>query len=236
MKDQIWERPVHSGRRTCMLMITHTCNLNCTYCYEKYKSNKVMQFELAKKLILKECKVVQEDPRFRELEIDLMGGEPMMNFTLIRQLVEWAEMEPLSVPYVFFMVTNGTLFDEERKDWFRQHKNRIVVGASFDGTFEMQEENRKTLEGSVDMDFFQTTWPEQGFHMTISQETLPHLAEGVLEMQRKGYLLEASLAQGIEWTDRDAQIYLEQLYILSDAYLHAPELCPINLLTVSPLI
>lgn len=231
MENQIWEREPILGRRTCMLMITHACNLNCTYCYEKYKSNKTMSFELAKELILKECKVVQEDPRFHELEIDLMGGEPMMNFDLIKQLVEWTAENPLPVPWIFFITTNGTLFDEEKKEWFRKYKHLITAGASYDGTPEMQKKNRDTAKDSIDMAFFHETWPGQGFHMTISQETLPHLAEGILEMQRNGYPLEASLAQGVDWTDRDAEIYFEQLQILSETYLKEPELHPINLLS-----
>ena len=36
-------------RRTCMLVITHQCNLNCRYCYESFKSRKAMPFDLAKK-------------------------------------------------------------------------------------------------------------------------------------------------------------------------------------------
>lgn len=231
MENQIWEREPMLGRRTCMLMITHACNLNCTYCYEKYKSNKKMSFELAKELILKECQVVQNDPRFHELEIDLMGGEPMMNFDLIKQLVEWTAENPLPVPWLFFITTNGTLFNEERKEWFKKYKHLIVAGASYDGTPEMQRKNRDTAKDSIDMAFFHETWPGQGFHMTISQETLPHLAEGILEMQRNGYPLDASLAQGIDWTDQDSEIYLKQLQILSDAYLNEPDLTPVNLLS-----
>ena len=231
MQKQIWEQPPHIGRRTCMLMITHACNLNCTYCYEKHKSNKAMSFDLAKKLILKECQVVQTSPLFHELEIDLMGGEPMMNFDLIKQLVEWTANNPLPVPWIFFITTNGTLFDDERKKWFRKYKHLITLGASYDGTPEMQKKNRDTDKSSIDMGFFHETWPGQGFHMTISQETLPHLAEGILELQRKGYHLEAALAQGINWNDKDSEVYLEQLQILSEAYLKEPELQPINLLS-----
>ena len=231
MQKQIWEQPPHIGRRTCMLMITHACNLNCTYCYEKHKSNKAMSFDLAKKLILKECQVVQTSPLFQELEIDLMGGEPLMNFNLIRQLVEWTDKAPLPVPWIFFITTNGTLLDREKKDWFRKYKHLITLGASYDGTPEMQITNRATAKDSIDMAFFHDTWPGQGFHMTISQETLPHLAEGILELQRKGFHLEAALAQGVEWTDNDSEVYFEQLQILSETYLKEPKLRPINLLS-----
>lgn len=46
-------------RRICMLMITHACNLNCTYCYERFKDNSMMSFETAQKCILKEIDFVK---------------------------------------------------------------------------------------------------------------------------------------------------------------------------------
>ncbi len=58
-----------------MLMVTHGCNLNCTYCYEKFKNGaKRMSIDLAKEIILKEIEIVKADERFEELEVDFMGG------------------------------------------------------------------------------------------------------------------------------------------------------------------
>lgn len=67
--------------------------------------------------------------------------------------------------------------------------------------------------------------------MTISKETLPFLAEGVLSVQRKGYEINASLAQGINWTMEDAKLYREQLCLLKEAYLKDVKLRPFNRLT-----
>ena len=75
-------------RRTCMLMVTHACNLNCSYCYEPYKKNAHMDTDLATEIILREARFVKESDRFDELEIDFMGGEPFMNFPLIKYVVE----------------------------------------------------------------------------------------------------------------------------------------------------
>ena len=215
-----------------MLMITHSCNLNCTYCYEAFKSNKMMSFELACSLILKECEFVKRHRRkFKGLEIDLMGGEPMTNFPLIKQLVEWAEAGNIDVPYIFFITTNGTLFDDERKRWFREHSETIICGVSYDGDDSLQKQNRGSTSRAIDIDFFLETYPNQGVHMTVSKETLPFMARGILALQHKGVVVEAALAEGIEWTVSDAEIYREQLKILSDAYLADPALKPIHLLT-----
>ncbi|MGN0865082.1 MAG: radical SAM protein [Akkermansia sp.] len=215
--------------RTCMLMITHACNLNCTYCYEAFKSRRFMSAELAKEAILKEAEVVRNDTSYLGLEIDLMGGEPMTNFPLIQELVEWAESGPITVPFLFFICSNGTLFTEERKRWFEAHRDVVIVGISYDGTPEMQSKNRMTDAYTVDQEWFHKTWPFQSMHMTISKETLPHLAAGILELQRKGYPLDAALAQGVDWNEQDATIYEEQLQMLADTYLREPELPPIRL-------
>ncbi len=218
-------------RRICMLMVTHDCNLNCTYCYETHKSTRSMSLELAKATILKEAELVQSDPRFEALQIDFMGGEPLMNFDLIWQIVEWLETGPILVPFICFASTNGTLLDEKRKNWFRAHRDIVCLGASYDGSTEMQRRNRGNRAKSVDFDFFHEVWPFQGYKLTISQESLPRLAQGVIESQRKGYRLVGSLAQGIDWNDADAELYLAQLKSLANAYLENPDLVPINLLT-----
>jgi uncharacterized protein len=220
--------------RTCMLMVTHACNLNCVYCYENHKDNQMMSFEMAKSAIMKEAGTVQRDERFERLEIDFMGGEPLMNFPLIQRVVEWLEAEPLPIPFICFATTNGTLLDDEKKAWFHQHRNIVWLGASYDGSTELQRKNRGATAENVDYDFFYEVWPRQGFKMTISKESLPCFAEGVLESQRKGYYLSASLAQGVDWDDKDACLYLEQLRKLSDTYIKEAELMPINLL-IKPL-
>lgn len=227
----IWDEE-HSGRRrVCMLMITHACNLNCSYCYETHKQNAYMDIDFAKEIIIKEAKFVAESDKFDELQVDFMGGEPLMNFSLIKEIVEWLENGGINVPWICFASTNGTLIDHDIKKWLKRHNRYMVLGASYDGTGKMQSKNRGTDLYDIDLDFFHELWPEQTFQMTISKETLPYLAEGVLYVQRKGYEINASLAQGIDWTKEDAQLYREQLCILKDTYLKEVNLSPLNRLT-----
>lgn len=221
----------NSRRRTCMLMVTHACNLDCVYCYESHKDERRMSFELAQAILRREEAFVQHDPRFDELEIQFMGGEPLMNFDLIRQVVEWLRERPLSVPFICFATTNGTLLDEARKAWFRRHRDLVWLGVSLDGSLDSQRSNRGAAAGAVDFEFFHEVWPEQAMKLTVSKDSLARLAEGVVEAQRRGFRLAASLAQGVDWTDADAELYLAQLRSLAATYLDSPELSPINLLT-----
>lgn len=226
-----WGYEGSTRRRTCMLMVTHACNLNCSYCYETHKKNAYMDVNLAKEIILREAQFVKESNKFSELEIDFMGGEPFMNFPLIKEIVEWLETDVIAIPWICFATTNGTLLTEEIKSWLREHKDTINLGASYDGTTKMQATNRSTDKYNVDLAFFHELWSNQGFHMTISKETLPMLAEGVLDMQKRGYNVEAALAEGIDWTIDDAVMYREQLCILKSIYLKNTSLTPFNRLS-----
>lgn len=223
-----WGYEGSTRRRTCMLMVTHACNLNCTYCYETHKRNAFMSTDLAKEIILREAQFVSDSDTFDELEIDFMGGEPFMNFPLIKSVVEWLEQGVISVPWICFATTNGTLLTDEIKAWLREHKDNFILGASYDGTVKMQSTNRGTDKYKLDLDFFREVWSTQPLHMTISKETLPTLAEGVLDMQARGHKVEGGLAEGVDWTIEDALMYREQLSILKDAYLKDTTLTPLN--------
>lgn len=227
--DSLWEQE-QELRRICMLMITHQCNLNCSYCYESYKSNLKMDFDTAINIIKRDAQKVKKSKKIQGLEIDLMGGEPMMNFPLIKELIEWAEKGNIEVPYIFAMTTNGTLFEDKEKEWFKKHKKSIICCCSYDGNIELQEINRGKNSKYIDIDFFVKTWPFQNLHMTVSKETLPNLSEGILFAQKKGYPVEVSLAEGINWSKEDSKIYKKELEKLAVFYLENSQYKPINLL------
>ena len=230
MEPLIQRQKDTSGHRKCMLIVTHSCNLNCTYCYEAFKSEKHMEPALAKKIILDELTFVQKSEKFKKLEIHFMGGEPFLNFQLIKEVVEWLSKLKQDVPVITSCSTNGTLIDDTIKDWLRTHNDILRLVLSYDGDFEMQNRNRHTAKNQIDLQFFIQNWPGYSYHMTISKETLPSLARGVLELQRAGGELDVAIAQGVDWTDEDAIIYREQLNILKETYLQDSSLKPINLI------
>ena len=71
--------------------------------------------------------------------------------------------------------------------------------------------------------------------MTISKETVRTLAHGALSVQRAGLICTAALAQGVEWSDEDAQIYEQELRKLAKAYLDDYSLRPLEPLLTRPL-
>ena len=182
-----------------------------------------MLLELAKEIITKEFEFVKNSPDFDEIEFDFMGGEPFVKFDLMKEIMEWTWSQKWEVPYIFFTTTNGTLITDEIKQWLVKHKERFVVGISYDGTEESQDMNRTNCASKVDLDFFLKTYPEQGAKMTISPDSLKNLASGVIYLIEKGAKnFSANCGYGQVWSEEDKKEFRKQLMILADYYLEHP--------------
>ena len=198
------------------LIITHRCNLDCTYCYEHHKDREMMSREMALHIVELELQKAEENG-CTTFHITFMGGEPFLNFDVVKSVVEWMQNQKTNVRMEAYATTNGTVLTEEMKDWLVVHRDIFKVQLSYDGTTEQQQVNRTNR--AIDIDFFLTTFPLQGLHVTISKQTLPRLSEGVRHILGKGARCSTTLAIGTEWTDQDAAIYLRELRDLSDVYL-----------------
>lgn len=73
-------------KKIVTLVLTQNCNLNCSYCYEHSKTKKTMSVETAKKIIEKEINTNDEYP---EIIFEFFGGEPFLEFDLIKELYEY---------------------------------------------------------------------------------------------------------------------------------------------------
>lgn len=219
-------------RKTIMLMITYQCNLDCVYCYEKGKrSNRSMDIEVAKKII--EQAFIENESICEEIEFDFMGGEPLLEFEKIKKIAEWMWNRNWSKPYILYATTNGTLLNEEMKVWFYKYKERIVLGLSYDGNLEMQNQNRSHSALKIDLDYFVTTWPFQPFKMTISKETVGNIYDGITFLHSKGmHKINANLAFGLDWTEETLSIFSSQLLLLIDYYTKHSELERVSLLNI----
>lgn len=167
------------------LCLTHNCNLNCVYCYQNHDKQHRMSFETA---------VSSVDWIFRNkpenttgVEISFIGGEPLLEFDLIKRIVEYIEQKYSNENYICYATTNGTLLNDERKKWLREHRDKIVLGLSIDGAPRSHNYNRCNSFDLIDIDFFKTTWPNQGVKMTISEYSLGHLAENLIFLHKLGF-------------------------------------------------
>lgn len=119
------------------LYITDKCNFKCNYCFVK-KGNRVMDIKIAKEAI----EYFAKENQF-EIMPTFLGGEPLIEWPLIKEIVAFSEMKGISK---FNLATNGLLVDEEKIDYFFNHNFKIQL--SFDGIKESHNYSRKKINGS----------------------------------------------------------------------------------------
>ncbi len=221
---------------TIILTITRLCNLKCRYCYENkpIPPPYFMSLKTAKE-VLKENLNSEglKKKGYSHIEIQFFGGEPFLAFETIKRIVEWVKSQSWKMKYVFFIGTNGTILTEEMKGWLKKNKEIVKVGFSLDGTREAHNINRDNSYDDLrkNMSFFLTHWPHQPAKMTITAETIPYLAESVIELERMGINFTANLVFEDIWGEGEKRKSLlkeleNQLERLVDFYKEHPELYP----------
>ena len=109
------------------LIVTEKCNLRCPYCYVKNR-NRSMTFDTFKEC-LKQLHVFTKQTGCQDFGLTFFGGEPLINFDLIKQAVPILKKDPLCK--FFHIVSNMTLIDEEKVKWIKE--NNVPISWSFDG-------------------------------------------------------------------------------------------------------
>lgn len=184
-----------------MLILTEACNLNCTYCYEHRKNHKMMSFETAKSIL--DISLAELGPNDSAV-IELHGGEPFLNFDLIRQIDEYVLSAFPGLSVLFRSTTNGTLVHGEVQDWLRERKDRYSIMLSLDGKRAQHDANRRLIGGQgsfdhIDRNFFTDTWPYCPVSMTVNSATLPMLAEGTQWIQEQGFDCLNAFEWAVDW-------------------------------------
>ena len=136
------------------LHVAHDCNLKCSYCFASQGNFKgersLMSLEVGKKALKF---LAKNSGNRRNLEVDFFGGEPLMNFQLVKDLVSYGrEIEKkYNKKFRFTITTNGVLLDEDKMDFINENMDNVVL--SLDGRKEINDNMRKTIsgEGSYDI-------------------------------------------------------------------------------------
>jgi uncharacterized protein len=134
--------------RKMMLMVQSNCNLACSYCYEVvngfHKTGKRMDFETGRRSIEF---LIRRSGNRRDIEVTFFGGEPLLNFPLIRQLVDYCRSREAETGkhFTYQITTNCTLLDDEIIAYLVEHKFSVM--ASIDGPPELHDIHRKDLGG-----------------------------------------------------------------------------------------
>ena len=130
------------------LHVAHTCNLNCSYCFAsqgKYHGDRaVMSFEVGKRAL---DFLVEHSGTRRNLEVDFFGGEPLMNFQVVKDLVAYARSieKEKGKNFRFTLTTNGMLVDDDVIEFANKECHNVVL--SLDGRKEIHDEFRVDYNG-----------------------------------------------------------------------------------------
>ncbi|MBQ4354167.1 MAG: thioether cross-link-forming SCIFF peptide maturase [Clostridia bacterium] len=130
------------------LHIAHTCNLNCSYCFAsqgKYHGERaVMSFEVGKRAL---DFLIENSGTRRNLEVDFFGGEPLMNFDVVKQLVAYARSieKEKGKNFRFTLTTNGMLVDDDVIEFANRECANVVL--SLDGRKEIHDRFRVDYAG-----------------------------------------------------------------------------------------
>ena len=131
------------------LHIAHTCNLNCAYCFAsqgKYHGDRaVMSFEVGKRAL---DFLIENSGKRRNLEVDFFGGEPLMNFQVVKDLVAYARSveKEHGKNFRFTLTTNGVLVDDDVIDFANRECSNVVL--SLDGRKEIHDAYRVDYAGN----------------------------------------------------------------------------------------
>lgn len=136
------------------LHIAHACNLSCRYCFagegEYHGDQSMMSYEVGKQAL--DFLVANSGSR-RNLEVDFFGGEPLMNFDVVKQLVAYGRSleEAHDKHFRFTLTTNGVLLNDDIIEFANKEMDNIVL--SIDGRKEVHDYMRpnKNGDGSYDM-------------------------------------------------------------------------------------
>jgi uncharacterized protein len=153
-KEETKAYPVKSNEvKALCLHICHDCNFRCRYCFADegayHSARESMSLETAKKAI---DFLIENSGKRKVLEADFFGGEPLMNFEVIKETVAYAREKEKETgkKFLFTTTTNALLLNDEVIDFFNREMENVVL--SLDGRKEVHDAIRKSVNGKGTFD------------------------------------------------------------------------------------
>ena len=148
MAGQFKEKSAGIVKALC-LHVAHTCNLNCAYCFAsqgKYHGERaVMSLDVGRRAL---DFLIEHSGTRRNLEVDFFGGEPLMNWEVVKELVRYARSREVDTGkhFRFTLTTNGLLIDDDVIDFCNREMHNVVL--SLDGRKEIHDKWRVDYAGN----------------------------------------------------------------------------------------
>lgn len=210
------------------LNLTQACNLRCGYCFTNGKTNKRMSLETGKKSIdflfnsAKRAHLDQLNGE-RAVDISFWGGEPLLEWKLMQDLVLYTEKrKDKNIKVSFGGTTNGTLLTKEKLPFLQEHGIFFMV--SIDGTQKTHDRYRTTVNGSgshtqimKNMETVMKWWPFCQVRMSPYPERIGNFYEDFKYLIDHGmYNINFSPVLEHNWTEKSWKVWENQSYRVVD--------------------
>jgi uncharacterized protein len=225
--------------KSITFVVTEACNLNCTYCYEKHKTNRKMTKDVAKQAVdfmLNDSLVngyytKEESPC---LTLEFIGGEPLLEIDLIDYIVDYFKVKafelnhPWGVNYLVNITSNGVLYNSDKVQRFlNKNKGKVNVGMTIDGNKELHDKCRVFHDGSGSYDIVEQaakTWIKNQHQVqtkiTLCPENVMYLNDAIKNVWDIGVTgAHTNCVFEPGWTLKDARILYDEMIKLGDYLL-----------------
>lgn len=208
------------------LHVAHTCNLNCSYCFAsqgKYHGDRaLMSFEVGKRAL---DFLIENSGSRANLEVDFFGGEPLMNWDVVKELVKYARSQegPCHKNFRFTLTTNGMLIDDDVIDFANKEMSNVVL--SLDGRKEIHDRLRIDYAGNGSYDRIVPKFQElvksrggKNYYMRGTfTHTNPDFTKDIFHMADLGFT-ELSMEPVVASPDDPAALTASDIEIVKEQY------------------
>lgn len=215
------------------LQITERCNFDCIYCFQGEKEEYSISLKEGKERIdfifNSYRSVIEETEEPQDLTISFYGGEPLIEFSLMKALFAYAEdkatTEGILTKYI--IISNGYLLSEEHLEFFGENRKKFDVKFSFDGQKEIHDRQRPTMNGQPTFDrvltnikrFQEQVKPTQ-LAMVITPESVQHFLDSIRFLVSEGFSnLEFEIDSYTQWSEESIGILHEVFEEAMEFYL-----------------
>ena len=231
MAGNLKERSAGVVKALC-LHVAHTCNLNCAYCFASqgnyHGDRAVMSLEVGKRAL---DFLIENSPGRTNLEVDFFGGEPLLNWDMIKELVAYARVREKEAGknFRFTLTTNGVLVDDDVIEFSNREMSNVVL--SLDGRKEVHDRFRVDYAGNGSWEKivpkFQRFVEKRGNKNYYMRGTFTHANPDFLndieEMLRLGFT-ELSMEPVVCASDDPSALTAEDLPVVMQQYEKLAEL------------
>ncbi|MEN8906615.1 MAG: thioether cross-link-forming SCIFF peptide maturase [Clostridiales bacterium] len=223
-----------SNVKALCLHVAHTCNLRCKYCFAdegKYNLSKIlMDYETAKKSI---DFVIKSSGNRKNIEIDFFGGEPLMNFDVVKETVSYARSleKSKNKNFRFTITTNGLLLNEDNIKYLNENMSNIVlsidgrkrihdnmrIDTKNNGSYDKILSNFKKIAKLRDQKDYYVRGTFTRYNLDFSQDVIHLLNEGFKQISVEPVVSDSN--SGFEIREKDIEKIFEEYEKLAKKYV-----------------